>query len=522
MMQPALEQDWDVIVIGTGMGGGTIGRCLAEAGMSVLFIEKGHAGHRAEETQINIGMPDPVARAIRGFWPDQIEGTVDGKSRRFFAPLGSGAGGSSVFYAATLERPEPHDLDDSPDKPHPTGGWPVSYDEMAPWFDKAQRMYRLHGDPDPLSDRPTPALNPPPPIGPGDAAIIDRLQANGIHPYRLHTAVSYLPGCTECLGRKCPRPCKMDGRSAGLEPALATGRAALLDRCEVTALRGRQGHIEQVEVLRDGQTHLIAAKRVVLAAGAYSSPRLLLASAAPHWPNGCANGNDQVGRYLMFHLDERFALWPGKAEKFAGASKAVGFRDLYHHEGKRFGMVQAMGVNATYGEIAYHLRTLVERSVFGRFRLVKELTRIPAFIASKLLGGAKLYVGLLEDFPMADNRILLDPANPRAIRFSYAIGAELRSRRAKYRKAIKAAFRGQKMMFLTRAADPNFGHPCGTLRMGDDPATSVVDRNCRAHEVDNLWVADASFMPTSMGVNPSLTIAANAIRVATCIAENKT
>ena len=77
------------------------------------------------------------------------------------------------------------------------------------------------------------------------------------------------------------------------------------------------------------------------------------------------------------------------------------------------------------------------------------------------------------------------------------------------------------MMFLTRAADPNFGHPCGTLRMGDDPSTSVVDRNCRVHEVDNLWVADASFMPTSMGVNPSLTIAANAIRVATCIVEDQ-
>ena len=392
---------------------------------------------------------------------------------------------------------------------------------MQPWFDKAQAMYRLHGEPDPLSDRPTPSLAPPPPVGEGDAAIIERLRANGIHPYRLHTALSYLPGCAECLGRKCPRPCKMDGRSAGLEPALATGRAALLDRCEVTALRGRPGHIDEVEVQRDGQTYLIAAKQVVLAAGAYSSPRLLLASSAPHWPNGCANGNDQVGRYLMFHLDERFALWPGKSARFAGASKAVGFRDLYYHKGKRFGMVQAMGVDFSYGEIAFHLKSLVERSALRRFRLVRELTRVPALVASWLLGGAKLYVGLLEDFPMPENRILLDKANPRAIRFDYTIGPELRSRRKPYRKAIKAAFRGQRMMFLTRAADPNFGHPCGTLRMGDDPSTSVVDRNCRAHEVDNLWVADASFMPTSMGVNPSLTIAANAIRVATCIVEDQ-
>ena len=521
MIDQTLLRDWDVIVIGTGMGGGTIGRCLAEAGKTVLFLEKGHAGQRTEETPINIGMADPVARAVRGYWPDPIEGHVDGKTRRFFAPLGSGAGGSSVFYAATLERPEPHDLDDSPDRPHPSGGWPVSYDDMAPWFDKAQEMYRLHGEPDPLSDRPTPSLATPPPVGEGDAAIIERLRANGIHPYRLHTALSYLPGCAECLGRKCPRPCKMDGRSAGLEPALATGRAALLDRCEVTALRGRPGHIDEVEVLRDGQTYLIAAKQVVLAAGAYSSPRLLLASSAPHWPNGCANGNDQVGRYLMFHLDERFALWPGKSARFAGASKAVGFRDLYYHKGKRFGMVQAMGVDFSYGEIAFHLKSLVERSALRRFRLVRELTRVPAFVASWLLGGAKLYVGLLEDFPMPENRILLDKADPRAIRFDYTIGPELRSRRKPYRKAIKAAFRGQRMMFLTRAADPNFGHPCGTLRMGDDPSTSVVDRNCRAHEVDNLWVADASFMPTSMGVNPSLTIAANAIRVATCIVEDQ-
>ena len=143
------DKVWDVIVIGTGIGGGTIGRKLAESGLSVLFVEQGPDGPRTEQTALNPGLADPVARAVRGFWPHPVKALVDGQRRQFFAPLGSGVGGSSVFYAATLERPAPHDLDHSADRPHPTGGWPVSAAQMAPYFAAAEAMYHVTGGADP-------------------------------------------------------------------------------------------------------------------------------------------------------------------------------------------------------------------------------------------------------------------------------------------------------------------------------------------------------------------------------------
>lgn len=500
------DRIWDVIIIGTGIGGGTIGRALAERGQSVLFVEQGPDGPRAEETALNPGLADPVARTVRGFWPGPVQARIDGQDRQFFAPLGSGVGGSSVFYAATLERPAPHDLDQSATHPHPTGGWPVSDAAMRPYFKAAEAMYHVSGGADPLSPTPN-TLAEPPPMAAGDAAVMARLAAKGLHPYRLHAAVRHLPGCAECFGRKCPRACKMDGRSAGVDPALATGRAELLAQCEVTALRGAARTITHIEAMHRGKPVTLRGKQVVLAAGAFGSPRLLLASNAD-WPQGCANTSGLVGRNLMFHLNEMFAIWPGRA--FKGPSKSIGLRDLYHVGGQRFGMVQAMGIDASYGEINHYLRGMVEQS---RFRALAGFTRIPALIAAKVLGNAKVFVGLMEDLPYPENRVTVDPEKPNQINFTYNLHSELLSRRKIFRKLIKAAFGGLRPLFLTHTPDLNFGHPCGTARYGTDPATSVLNPDCRAHDLDNLWVVDASFFPTSMGVNPSLTIVANALRV---------
>ncbi|WP_439587273.1 GMC oxidoreductase [Hydrogenophaga sp.] len=496
-MNELVSRDWDVIVIGTGVGGGTAGRALAESGRSVLFIEKGRQGIRSERNGLDAALGDPTARAIRGAWPDPVHATVNGKQRVFFAPLGSGAGGSSVFYAATLERPEPHDFDDQEGRPHPVGGWPTSAQAMQPWFDAAEAMYGVQGA--------TQATNA------ADTAIMEGLQRNGLTPYRLHTAIRHLEGCHECVGVKCPRPCKMDGRSAGLEPALATGNATLLDRSEVMAFGGTSDHINHVKILRDGRTFELRARQFVLAAGALSSPRLLLASRTDYWPNGCANGNDQVGRHLMFHLNEMFAIWPRGGASPSQASKSVGLRDLYMLNGQRLGMVQAMGVNVSYGEITHFLKQRLQESAL---RSLAPLAPMAAGLAALAMGQAKLFVGLLEDFPYTENRVTFDPDQPLQIRFEYTLHPELIQRRKLFRKAIKRAFRGMRPTFVDWRPELNYGHPCGTLRSGNDPTNSVLNADCRAHEIDNLYVADASFFPTSTGVNPSLTIAANALRVA--------
>lgn len=515
------DTHWDAIVIGTGVGGGIAGHALAEAGMKVLFLEKGRAGFRTEETALNLDMPDPVARAIRGFWPDPISVTLDGRPQELFAPIGAGPGGSSVFYAATLERPEPHDLDDLPDRPHPTGGWPVGFAAMRPWFDAAQTMFHIHGEPDPLSSVPSPAVAAPHPSAPGDAMIMERLRGNGLHPYRLHTAVKRLDGCKDCLGHKCPRACKMDGRSAGLEPALATGQAALLTGCAVTRFVRNADNSVSIEACLDGRVETLNARHIVLAAGALSSPRLLLASRSERDPKGLGNSADLVGRNLMFHLNEIFALWPGQSAGFAGPSKSVGFRDHYFAEGQRLGMVQAMGIDVGYGEIVHHLRGRVARSWLRHMPGAMDLTRIPAAIGAKVMGTAKVFVGLLEDLPYTENRVVLDTNSPDRIILEYRVTEELLARRKLFRRLIRNSFKGTRTAFLTHEPEPNFGHPCGTLRMGVDVGESVVNAECRVHDVPNLWVTDASVFPTSMGVNPSLTIAANALRVADRIKDSK-
>ncbi|MGR3701050.1 MAG: GMC oxidoreductase [Paracoccaceae bacterium] len=511
---------WDVIVIGTGMGGGTLGRALAERGLSVLFLEKGPAGYRSEETRLSADVTDPVARHLRGFWPAEMQATVDGIESRFFAPLGCGVGGSSVFYAATLERPEEHDLDDRPERPHPTQGWPVSHAQMAPWLARAETMFAVCGEPDPLTGAGAETLRSAPPLDAGETAMMQRMRQGGLHPYRLHSALRHVEGCRDCLGSKCPLPCKMDGRSAGVEPALATGQAVLLDHAEVTRICGGAGAVSHLEVMHRGQSVTLRARTYVLAAGALASPRLLLASANEAWPKGCANDSGMVGRNLMFHLNEMFAIWPSRrAPGFAGPTKAIGFRDLYFAEGQRFGMVQAMGIAARQGEILYFLRMMLARSRLRRVPGLGRLAMLPAALAARMLGEAQIFVGLLEDLPYEGNRVTWAPEDGDTIRLTYSFQPEVLARRKRFRRLIRRALRGQRHLFLAQWPELNFGHPCGTLRFGTDPATSVLDADCRAHGLSNLYVADGSFMPTSMGVNPSLTIAANALRVADRIAQ---
>ncbi len=509
------DRHWDVIVIGTGIGGGTIGRRLAEKGLYVLFLEKGCSGNRSEENGLNRDtLTDPVARALCGCWPDPVCARINGRETRPYIPIGAGVGGSSVFYAATLERPEPHDLDDSPDRPHPTGGWPVSHAEMRPYYDEAETLYHVRGEDDPLSAYPALHLDAALPILPGDARMMARMRAVGLHPYRLHSALRHLDGCGLCFGRKCPRDCKMDARSAGVEPALKTGRAALVDCCEVTELIGGPGRVTRILARRGGENLSFSADRVVLAAGALSSPRLLLTSRAEHWPQGCGNGNGLVGRNLMFHFNEIFALWPKRGEAFVETAKSIGFRDLYFAQGQRFGMVQSMGLNVGQGEILHYLRTRLARSRWRGLPGSYHLARLPAIVAARMLGQAKVFVGLLEDLPYPENRVSPDPARSGGIVIDYRFMPELLQRRQNFRRLIRGALKDQRSLFLSYDPEPNLGHPCGTLRMGSDPSTSVLDPECRVHGMRNLWVVDASFMPTSMGVNPSLAIAANALRVA--------
>ncbi len=514
-----VKVEWDVIVIGAGLGGGVIGRRLAEKGLKVLFVEQGPLGWRAEQQNIRDDVFDPVARRVRGYETRQLKTTIDGRVSRSFSLLGAGVGGSSAFYAATLERPERHDIDDGEARPHPTGGWPIAYEDFAPYFSQAEQMFHVCGEADPLSDESASELAPPPALDARDQGLKASFEASGLHPYHVHLGVRFLPGCELCLGRKCPKACKMDGRSAGVEPALETGNAAVLDMCEVRAIRGHGRQISHLEVHHEGQSVELLAKQYVLAGGALGSPRLLLASASEDWPDGCGNGSGLVGRNLMFHLTEFLAIWPKTGDGSAGPTKTISLRDFYHRDGQRFGTLADMGIDASYGEILHFLNNRYERSFLQGLPGLRQFLRVPAFIGSRVLGRAKIFAGLIEDLPRADNRVLLDRDDPEQISIEYSIDDDLKQRRKAYRRLIRRSVKGLRSLFINFEPDLNFPHCCGSLRFGTDPRTSVFDENCKAHEVDNLYLADASFMPTSTGINPGLTVIANALRVGDVVAK---
>jgi choline dehydrogenase-like flavoprotein len=500
---------WDVIVIGTGMGGATIGYCLASQGFRVIFLEKGHEvvadgafGNLAEA---------PEQRLAEGCWPDRIIAEVDGAVSEQFAPLGCGPGGSTLLYAAALERFERSDFDAIPGLEHPTRGWPISYDAMRPYYERAERLYRVRGTSDPLGE-PAELANPPQASVQDELFMRDFARA-GLHPYRLHVGIAYQPGCRECLGRLCPTACKSTARSICLDPALEYYEAKLLTDCEITRLIGAADCITGVEFRRSNTTEVMRGRVVVLAAGTYRSATLLLLSASSEYPNGLANGSGLVGRNLMFHSSDLIAVWPQQRASSDGPRKAIGFRDLYSHDGKRLGSVQSIGLSASYGNILVYLYAWFDKSCPAWVRPLRPFLRIPALIASKLFGPATIFAMILEDFGEPHNRIVPDPDRPERIRICYRVSRDLRQRTALARRLLRERLSGFRIMNLRSDVMVDLGHPTGTCRFGHDPTTSVLDPSCRSHEIKNLYVVDGSFMPSSGGTNPALTIAANALRV---------
>jgi choline dehydrogenase-like flavoprotein len=502
------HQLWDVAIIGAGMGGGFTARALTDAGCNVLLIDRGN-----EDISPRIGTEpsgDQETRLSESKWPTMSAFEVDGVVDRCYPPFGVGVGGSTNLYAAALERFDDHDIDSRPDSPHPTGGWPISYDDLLPYYERAERMLHVCGTHDPLSPHTFNHIPEPPPLGPCDTDFVQFFQRNGLHPYRLHVGIRYRPGCDECLGRLCYKNCRADARSVLAE---SQNKPTIMARGEVLRLEATQDRITRAIVRRGDELITIQAKVFVMAAGAIHTPKLLLQSRNDHWPEGLANRSGLVGRNLMFHANQAFALWPGRRLAGTGPRKSIMFRDFYEVNGRRCGAVQSTGFELGYGELLMHLYDRFDRSATKRIRIVRPLLRVPALATVKTLGRATIFACLIEDMPYLENRVVLDDNEADGVRMKYTIKDELRERVTLFRQLLKERLRGRRIVFLSNDVELNYGHPCGTCVMSNDPSTGVVNRDCRAHGIDNLFITDASFMPTSAAVNPSLTIAANALRV---------
>jgi choline dehydrogenase-like flavoprotein len=352
-----------------------------------------------------------------------------------------------------------------------------------------------------------------------DLALMEQMRQNGLRPDPLHVAIRYDEQCKECIGRVCPRDCKSDARVACLEQALRQPQCHILEHCDVHTLEADKESVRVVKALHLGRELELRARIVVLSAGALHTPQILLRSRNEFWPQGLANSSDQVGRNLMFHTSDIFALWaPRRLDRQARQRKSISVRDFYVHKGQRLGYVQSMGLDAGRGEIAGYIKDQLRRRGVRNELLLSLLAKAPSHIGALMFGGAGIFAAMTEDDPNPDNRIILDPSEPDGASFSYTITDDLRRRADELRLVFSRSVRPWRMLRISPELEMNYGHPCGTCRFGDERALSVLDRNCRTHDLENLYVVDASFMPRSGAINPSLTIAANALRVAPQIA----
>jgi choline dehydrogenase-like flavoprotein len=497
-----LTKQWDVAIVGTGMGGATLGYALAKAGLSVLFLEKGTA-MESEASQ-----PDgvtPTERLAQGLWPHPVTQCYpDGHRERFFVAVGCSLGGSSIRYGAALERMAPSDFQPLQTAHQSLPAWPVSYDEFSPFYDAAEALFGLNATTDGAGDDR---------LSEWDKALMAAMRQNGLSPERLRVAMRYDEACQECVGKLCIRQCKAEARSVCLKDALSRSTCRILDRCEVSTLEADANCVRCIHAVHEGKYIEIRARIVVLAAGAFHSPQVLLRSRNSFWPNGLANHSDQVGRNLMFHTSDLYALWaPRRFNRQGRQRKSISVRDFYVVGGRRLGYVQSLGVDAGRGNIAAYLKDALRRRGVRHERLLSLLVVVPSHIASWALGKASIFAAMTEDDPDQNNRIVLDPNEPNGASFAYNITDDLRQRADDLREAFARHIRPWRLMRLSPTLTMNYGHPCGTCRFGDERANSVLNRDNRAHDVENLYVVDASFMPRSGAVNPSLTIAANALR----------
>ena len=302
---------WDVIVIGTGAGGSTAGFNLARLGRSVLFVERGKLLHY--DSSVVRGVPfswtgDPEAALNHGWWPRPLHFREEEQlaSVPTRPPNGCGAGGSTAQFNGVMDRFRPHDFTprgfyrDMPDTSLPET-WPVSYEEMAPFYERAESLYRVRGTQDPLAPPSAASLMEPPQASDRELEVSDRLQSVGLSPYRIHSASEQLPGCYGCPGMLCPRRCRNDAARICLYPALEQYGAKILPKCRAIRLEERSRVVERLICESNQRQITLRARVFILAAGAFQTPAILQRSTSERFPRGLGNSSGFLGHNLMMH-----------------------------------------------------------------------------------------------------------------------------------------------------------------------------------------------------------------------------
>ena len=503
---------FDVVIIGSGAGGGTLARHLAPSGLKILVLERGDWLPQEPENWNAEEVFQKGRYISKDVWHDKHGKPFQPGSHYF-------VGGATKMYGAAHFRLRQQDFEQLQHFDGISPAWPLRYSDFEPYYQRAEEMYHVHGQrgEDP-TEPPCSGPYPHPPVAhePRIQKLVDDLHAAGLHPFHAPSGVmldeanmafSRCRKCNCCDGFPCLVHAKSDADVLGMRPALAAPNVSLLTRAQVRRLRtdasGRS--VQAVELEHDGEAMTVRADVVVVSCGAANSARLLLMSANDKHPRGLANGSDQVGRNYMFHNSKAMVALAHEPNTTV-FQKTISINDWYLGDADfdyPMGNIQMTG--KTNGTIMKGYAPL-------------ETFLMPGWSMDKIAEHALDFWLSSEDLPDPNNRVSVDGEGQ--IHLSYTPNNQKAAQRLYGRLTgmldqlyLKNHLVERQFYIKSEMSIAAVGHQAGTCRFGSDPATSVLDLNCKTHELDNLYVVDTSFMPTIGAVNPSLTAIANALRV---------
>jgi len=494
-----MDSAYDIIIIGTGAGGGTLAYALRASGARVLLLERGDFLPQEPQNWSPEAVFDQQRYKPKEVWQDA-------EGRPFHPGVHYYVGGNTKVYGAALPRLRRADFEVIEHEGGISPAWPIRYEDLEPYYVRAEQIYLVHGvsgdDPtEPPRSGPFPF--PPVPHEPYIAELAEQLRAQGLHPSYLPIGIDLRPGgrCIRsktCDGFPCQLLAKGEADVCCVRPALESPDVELMThtyaRRLLTDPSGRR--VTAVEVERDGERFEVHADIVVVACGAANSAALLLRSANSVYPNGLANSSGLVGRHYMVHNNTALmAVHPTRRNPTI-FQKTLAVNDFYFRG----------------PDWPYPMGNLQLLGKLQAGMLTANQPLVPRRVLQAVADRSVDWWVMSEDLPDPENRVTLGSDGSIRIHWKpnnlVAHAKLVQAARQMLRRASYPIVLTQRMGIETNS------HQCGTLRFGDDPSTSVLEPFCRSHDIPNLYVVDSSFFPSSTAVNPALTIAAQALRVA--------
>jgi choline dehydrogenase-like flavoprotein len=478
-----------VAIVGSGMGGSTTAYGLAKAGIDCIVIERGDyvkkedANWSAREIFIN-----------QKYKPN--EKWLDQNGKEFTPGLHYIVGGNTKVYGASLPRFRESDFAQIQHKEGISPAWPFTYNDLEPYYCAAEQLYKVHGttgeDPtEPKRSKPFPY--PPLAHEPYIANLLERLKKAGVKPHSNSMGVDLASDgacirCGTCDGFICKLDAKSDAQTCALNPAIKTGHLKLERNLKVTKVVTNGRRVEYLLAERDGVEVKIYAKKYVLSLGAVNTAALLLRSGQ------VANSSGLVGKNFMMHNNAHIAAFDARKTNDVTFQKTLSFSDWYFDGGNGYplGSVQLIG----------KVQGIMMKSY---------VTKAPLPVLNYIANRSVEFVVMNEDLPSLNNRVEITKSGGIQI-FRKALNTSAHKEMMRKTKRVlrKAGFQG---IFVQPFDISMNSHQCGTSVAGIDPKKSVVDQYCKSHDLDNLYLIDGGFFPSSAAMNPALTIAAQALRV---------